>query len=91
MIKEYKIMKDTEMLNKEGLFFFVVVVLFSKKDVMKLQIQKKQLFFFINYFFPQHMTKIGKVSPEEAGEANSINELEIKLGKLMQEKSIKGC
>lgn len=38
MIKEYKIMKDTEMVNKEGLFFFVVVVLFSKKDVMKLQI-----------------------------------------------------
>lgn len=29
------------------------------------------------------MTKIGKVSLEEAGEANSINVLEIKLGKLM--------
>lgn len=41
MIKEYKIMKDTEMLNKEGLFFFVVVILFSNtrtKDSMKLQI-----------------------------------------------------
>lgn len=29
------------------------------------------------------MTKIGKVSPEEAGEANSISGLEIQLGKLM--------
>lgn len=38
MIKEYKIMKDTEMVNKEGLFFFVVVILFSTKDIMKLQI-----------------------------------------------------
>lgn len=41
MIKEYKIMKDTEMMNKEGLFFFVVVILFSNtrtKDSMKLQI-----------------------------------------------------